>query len=600
MGGTFFDPEQYDEILPGEECSRIELVERTIDNEMQICQDQYKETKALLEVEINKKPRNTNKIKSLREKMINHDSEYIIKEYEKKRIKIFHKSNSIYAIKIEGETDNERTWKYKAVYKADDGNYYEALMPIQWLQENFEQSYLDALKEQKKFGSYLIHNDSELQFVQKFPIQDYIKDKTHKFNEALWEYKISEESMKIWSLRAVVTFDRKSTKNNAVTSTDDNEPKDPMDVTIITNFSVCFQKPVPTSSLNKRTNIYSKAEYKDMTEIFSLIKIYNFRGDVANWWANDHMLISGEGRNKNLFYYEDPNRYYDYNDKDQFFELIASNDKKKVVDCIKSPLGKLKTPQVYYWKFTANDQYDWNQTKTQISMMKWDIAQEAFIGKEWDPNLEKKNNIVLRSDWIDKNFPGLGTKLKEFATIATVPRFFEVPLANGRLPDINSNNFDNPIIRYHQTDKKSCCFYSLCSAFDYLLLIEEGKRLRKFRDLFLKKYYYDNFFQIDYFIINHISRIKAYLNIQKNYIINKIEENYEILDNNVGSYDIRLVVLAGYDGSENHAVCIVDKYIFDSNCKNALDFNIEGLNECCSGSDFHHIVRGYHFQKLII
>ena len=63
----------------------------------------------------------------------------------------------------------------------------------------------------------MIHNDSELQFVQKFPIQDYIKDKTHKFNEALWEYKITDKSMKIWSLRCVVTFDRKSTKNNAVT-----------------------------------------------------------------------------------------------------------------------------------------------------------------------------------------------------------------------------------------------------------------------------------------------------------------------------------------------------------------------------------------------
>ena len=130
-------------------------------------------------------------------------------------------------------------------------------------------------------------------------------------------------------------------------------------------------------------------------------------------------------------------------------------------------------------------------------------------------------------------------------------------------------------------------------------MIEEGKRLRKYRDLFFKKYYHDNFFQIDYCIINHISRTKAYQNIHNSYIINKIDENYQIMDNNVSSYDVRLIVLAGYDGSENHAVCIVDKYIFDSNCKNALDFNIKGLNECCSGSDFHHIVRGYHFQKLI-
>ena len=68
--------------------------------------------------------------------------------------------------------------------------------------------------------------------------------------------------MKIWSLRAVVTFDRVATKRN------DNESIDPMDVTIITKFSVCFQKPVPFTSLNSRVNIYKEACYMDMTDIF--------------------------------------------------------------------------------------------------------------------------------------------------------------------------------------------------------------------------------------------------------------------------------------------------------------------------------------------
>jgi hypothetical protein len=121
--------------------------------------------------------------------------------------------------------------------------------------------------------------------------------------------------------------------------------------------------------------------------------------------------------------------------------------------------------------------------------------------------------------------------------------------------------------------------------------------LRKYRDAFFKKEYLDNFFQIDLCIINHLLKTKDYLKIQRNYKIVKIEKNYNIYENHVSKDDIRLVVLAGDDGSENHAVCIVDKYIFDSNCKNALDFNQDGLNECCSGSDFHHIVRGYHFQK---
>ena len=131
-----------------------------------------------------------------------------------------------------------------------------------------------------------------------------------------------------------------------------------------------------------------------MTDIFSLEKIYKFRGDIAKWWANDYMLMAGEGRTKNLFYFEDRERFYDYNDKEQFFDLIGSNDKKQKFNCNKSPLGRIKIPQVYYWKFTENDNYDWNKTKTQISMMKWDIEKDAFIGKEWDHNLGEKKDII--------------------------------------------------------------------------------------------------------------------------------------------------------------------------------------------------------------
>ena len=41
-----------------------------------------------------------------------------------------------------------------AVYKGDDGKYYETRIASQWLQENLEQSCLDALREQKMLGGY--------------------------------------------------------------------------------------------------------------------------------------------------------------------------------------------------------------------------------------------------------------------------------------------------------------------------------------------------------------------------------------------------------------------------------------------------------------
>ena len=94
--------------------------------------------------------------------------------------------------------------------------------------------------------------------------------------------------MKIWSLRAVVTFDRKETSNTESTVTasciDKNKPKDPMGVTIITRFSVCFQKPTTALSLNIQKIVYIQVQYKDMTDIFSLLKTYEFRVNISKWW----------------------------------------------------------------------------------------------------------------------------------------------------------------------------------------------------------------------------------------------------------------------------------------------------------------------------
>ena len=68
-------------------------------------------------------------------------------------------------------------------------------MAYKWLEENFEPMYLEALNEQKVFGGYLIYNDSELKYERKFPIDDYVRDKKDKFNDALWKYEIKEAKM---------------------------------------------------------------------------------------------------------------------------------------------------------------------------------------------------------------------------------------------------------------------------------------------------------------------------------------------------------------------------------------------------------------------
>ena len=117
------------------------------------------------------------KAKKLHEKEINLKSELEIRKWEKDRIKIFHKTNSIFAIKIEGDQENEDDWVYYAVYKGDDGIFYETRLTFEWLQSNLEASYLEMLRQQKQMGNYLIKKDSELQYVRAFPVNVYLSDK---------------------------------------------------------------------------------------------------------------------------------------------------------------------------------------------------------------------------------------------------------------------------------------------------------------------------------------------------------------------------------------------------------------------------------------
>jgi len=57
-------------------------------------------------------------------------------------------------------------------------------------------------------------------------------------------------------------------------------------------------------------------------------------------------------------------------------------------------------------------------------------------------------------------------------------------------------------------------------------------------------------------------------------------------------------ILQGSDGSRNHAVTIVGKWIFDSNAKSARPLNKEELNFCLGGKvTFVNVVVGIHYKE---
>jgi len=50
-------------------------------------------------------------------------------------------------------------------------------------------------------------------------------------------------------------------------------------------------------------------------------------------------------------------------------------------------------------------------------------------------------------------------------------------------------------------------------------------------------------------------------------------------------YQLCALGLKGLDGKTDHAICVVGKWIFDSNFEKALPLTKQSLNICCSSAD---------------
>ena len=76
-------------------------------------------------------------------------------------------------------------------------------------------------------------------------------------------------------------------------------------------------------------------------------------------------------------------------------------------------------------------------------------------------------------------------------------------------------------------------------------------------------------------------------------------KNFDILKES-RNYLLCIVGLRSSDGKTDHAICVVNDWIFDSNYEKALPLNEKSLNICCSSDDrnstFVEITRGYVLQ----
>jgi hypothetical protein len=394
-----------------------------------------------------------------------------------------------------------------------------------------------------------------------------------------------------------------------------------------------------------RIHRYHEVNEDIIKDVFSLAKYDGLIRDIKGWWKDDlrerkvfdentrvaeyadgrmtdlkkrskkvqddavlnNKIASGPMVRKSLeayFPFDEKKRFIDTKDSSKYFKL-ASDEYLNVSSefVIDSPLGKEGEMQVYYWDFSDPNKFNYvvNFTKTQIQGIRWDSKRNAFIGMEKDPTSKNYHHVELPESWVKENFDKkiLSSIIAYEENQLKKVKFFRVPLAdpNEKLDSFTVNPM-NPEIKYKQGLEKTCCFDALCSALYALNWKTEAETLHKFRLEFFKSMYEANFHRIDKAIVDFIRESKEFSSFKQLYKWYKINEKHPVLTFACNDEDIQLLVLHGADGSESHAICVVAKYIFDSNCNNALELNEVSLNACCNDCNFEYVARGYHFKKL--
>ena len=188
-----------------------------------------------------------------------------------------------------------------------------------------------------------------------------------------------------------------------------------------------------------------------------------------------------------------------------------------------------------------------------------------------------------------KNFPKAYVKQVKISSGRTAS-YVKIPPGN-RKTHAKQDDTNNPTVRYQQKDnERTCMVYSMASIMHYSGDTSAGAWMRNRAKRYLSDPSAFRSFVRD--VRHHVKLLKT---------ASMVGPDYNILSDNLsGMY---LVQLRGSDGMEDHCITVSDKWIFDSNFKNALPRTKESLDLCCSSDEvpcqFVTCVNVEHFPKVI-
>jgi hypothetical protein len=227
----------------------------------------------------------------------------------------------------------------------------------------------------------------------------------------------------------------------------------------------------------------------------------------------------------------------------------------------------------------------------QVAKVRFNSKTKSFEGLIQDPMTDRTGVVEqLEDDWVRKNLDDdflvdLETRAEKSSRFIRVPVGKSMPLT--KIPE-NLTTEDAPYLYFCQGDKNTCITDSLASALVYQQNLIWAKRIHDLGIEFLGRTSQNS----QPLIVEVVNTLRK----NREYQPKKIDHKTPIDELIRPSNYLRTIVLKSSDGQSNHAVSLIEQWVFDSNipvalklCKDSLDFCC-GQNCSCVG-----IVNGYEF-----